>query len=493
MDLYFNTLKKDFLRYSLINGFSKRFNGNDLRFLGGSGNSNDIIEEPTYLGFKISFNNPKFNEEMNIEDNPNIYPTGLLLPETNKYSAYQYLINNKRPKEAQYLKMFRENLLNIEKYTPWFYQKLSGLSDLYKIETGNNFRAKDKKISIETLESMDLRISYIFDLYRKAAWDSEYMRWILPENMREFSMSISIAEIRDFHKIINGAANNESDDFNEFMSNAIDVAFNPQRAASEAKSNVKTSISNSLVGGQKSLNSYSLNSSIEQNTKIIDYNDFLPILELDLHCCKFESVEEGLNIPDLSNQNAESQLTQKITINVGQINEINRYSLFDIILEDFDNNTTSIKTFSNKTDLISGAKDYRKGDLNKSSELKAKSTKWQDKLKDKLIEAGTNKLSGIVQSTIGNLFLGNAYGYSENDLRVIRENLLKNIKGNELVSKQIQTWAETEYNKILKENQTASFSSEIDTDNIPEKPNPAFLSFSAPPSEKKPNPEKINF
>ena len=40
------------------------------------------------------------------------------------------------------------------------------------------------------------------ELYRKAAWDDVYQRWILPENMREFKMIIYIFERRTFQDVV---------------------------------------------------------------------------------------------------------------------------------------------------------------------------------------------------------------------------------------------------------------------------------------------------
>jgi len=47
-----------------------------------------------------------------------------------------------------------------------------------------------------------LKIRTLMELYRKAAWDDEYQRWILPENMRQFKMIIYIFERRTFHDAI---------------------------------------------------------------------------------------------------------------------------------------------------------------------------------------------------------------------------------------------------------------------------------------------------
>jgi hypothetical protein len=43
-----------------------------------------------------------------------------------------------------------------------------------------------------------LKVKTLLQLYRKAAWDDAWQRWILPENMRQFKMIIYVFERRMF-------------------------------------------------------------------------------------------------------------------------------------------------------------------------------------------------------------------------------------------------------------------------------------------------------
>jgi hypothetical protein len=64
-------------------------------------------------------------------------------------------------------------------------------------------RLKDATISIECIEGLAMKMKTLMELYRKAAWDDVWQRWVLPENMREFKMIIYVYERRIFHTGMN--------------------------------------------------------------------------------------------------------------------------------------------------------------------------------------------------------------------------------------------------------------------------------------------------
>ena len=103
---------------------------------------------------------------------------------------------------------FKEQLQKLIKVTPYYIQTVEGLADIWKIPIGeeggdafNNYRMFGKFLAFETLESIDLRMTAIADLYRKATFDEEYMRDVLPENLKWFSLYLDVAEMRSFHKV----------------------------------------------------------------------------------------------------------------------------------------------------------------------------------------------------------------------------------------------------------------------------------------------------
>jgi hypothetical protein len=148
--------------------------------------------DPTYLGFVFLFN----------DFDPNVSP--LLARGTDSApppvgSALSYLASINDTARYNYLKLFQELLLDTNYWMPWYWQQIDGidkiwdyggLKDPYK-------GGDDSRLKVTTLESIDLRITALMDLYRKACYDYTYRRFILPDNLRKFQVSIFIQEIRN--------------------------------------------------------------------------------------------------------------------------------------------------------------------------------------------------------------------------------------------------------------------------------------------------------
>jgi len=163
---------------------------------GGFLNPNDKMsnyQDPTYLGFTI-----KIVDSLNDINDLDSLPHGLFCVngEKNDYSAIKYLETRGETLRANYLREFEYLFKKILIENPWYFTKISGIGELWKLDPKQNFRAKEKKITIETMESLDLRITMLLDLYRKAVFDSQWMRWAVPENLRFFKMNIIISETR---------------------------------------------------------------------------------------------------------------------------------------------------------------------------------------------------------------------------------------------------------------------------------------------------------
>jgi len=150
-------------------------------------------QDPTYLGFYF-----ELVTSLNTQDDLDDLPHGLFTddPITNEYSTYNYLRNRGEYLRASYILAFEKDFKALVRDCPWYFVKVSGLADSWKIDPKNNFRGKDKKITIETLESIDLKVTYMLDLYRKAVFDAAWMRYAVPDHMRYFRMNITVAEIR---------------------------------------------------------------------------------------------------------------------------------------------------------------------------------------------------------------------------------------------------------------------------------------------------------
>lgn len=130
--------------------------------------------------------------------------------DANMYSAFQYLRSRNEDTRAKYLYYFVNGLMEIQQNEPYIFKKISGIDKLETFDPKSGQRLKTPaKITLECLEGLSLKIRTLLELYRKAAWDDVYQRWILPENMREFKMIIYIFERRTFHDVETIGADNE--------------------------------------------------------------------------------------------------------------------------------------------------------------------------------------------------------------------------------------------------------------------------------------------
>jgi len=200
-------------------------------------------EDPTYLGFKFVFDfgvlpidpewgwapSPLLRINNYTQGNGAGMASGLQNPFGQPayqlgggpiyYSAYNYLLQREgafvgtsnQVKRAQALKQFQVLLNDINSNSPWFFQSIEGLNELEKIkisgfqpEGGNDDfnvqRTAGKALTINCLESINLRISALANLYNQAVFDADNMRWLVPRNMRKFTMWIFVTEIRNFYK-----------------------------------------------------------------------------------------------------------------------------------------------------------------------------------------------------------------------------------------------------------------------------------------------------
>jgi hypothetical protein len=220
-------------------GFSGATDRNRYRFLSGFKlNDQGKNEDPTYLGFSVDFDfgvldidleygtpiSPLFRDS-NYEN-----PTGRNLfgqlqyigrsdPSVLFYCAQGYLNEREKRvgqgfpegggKRSQMLKQFKILLRDITRNQPWFFQSIDGLDSLYKVarpgfqtETlESDFNpSRAATITINTLESLNLRITALADLYNHATFDFINMRETIPRNLRRFRMYIYVTDLRNFFK-----------------------------------------------------------------------------------------------------------------------------------------------------------------------------------------------------------------------------------------------------------------------------------------------------
>lgn len=178
------------------------------------------IEDPTYLGFVLTFdfvNSPLLSVKTSmftIEDGERYYgitPCGAYLDYVSKqFSQDEY---NGEYDESGYGDLnkkwweFRSSLYMIQQQMPWFYQSVSGLDDVlskYTSSVANEFtpyKGGETPITINCLESIDLKMNMIMQTYRELCFDRKWMRTIVPVSNRQFSCTITVFDIRKLKTI----------------------------------------------------------------------------------------------------------------------------------------------------------------------------------------------------------------------------------------------------------------------------------------------------
>ena len=191
------------------------------------------FDEPTYLTFKLNFySDERLTDEMTYDTLPQALFTPPNLPDGNpydrwmdwatddelreiiadyqydpesfiqdrKYSAFNYLLDRNEDFRAFLLAKFLKGWAELQEQYQFYFQSVSGLDRLIESNPSRGSKlSKETTVTIECLEAIDQRVKYLLSLYKAAAWDDEYQRWILPDIYRYFKMDIFISEIRTFH------------------------------------------------------------------------------------------------------------------------------------------------------------------------------------------------------------------------------------------------------------------------------------------------------
>ena len=321
-----------------------------------------IFDEPTYLTFRIEFD---FSDDL-IQNNASTsadaknYITGVdafnympepllsLNPHGKSYSTYKYLLSALgEERRAAYIKQFVNSLKDIQNNYPFYFTTIEGLNTLTQIDTERGIRLLDgeNKLTIKCLEGLDQKITQLMQLYRKAAWDDVYQRWILPDMMRFFTMKIYVSEMKLFHTMSKSRNKRKG---------AFVVDFSSSDVSKYARSRDQLSVGGSLLGG---LNNF-LNSAaaISANmlgdgstitkflegansvTETVDtvlrsirgdmflcdnaINDIMPTMCFECHMCEFDISSTLSHISNLSSsKNGMSAAEPSISIKVGRLVE----------------------------------------------------------------------------------------------------------------------------------------------------------------------------
>lgn len=145
----------------------------------------DILNDPTITGFKMFFH---FASK-----------EGLLADEIYPNSALRYLQDVGDTKRYELLKIFRSRLSEINVNQPYLFHTIEGLREIFTNPwDAVSFFNTSNKLIINTYETLDLKIATLNRMWREIYWDKNRGVMVLPENLREFSMSVYLLDVRVF-------------------------------------------------------------------------------------------------------------------------------------------------------------------------------------------------------------------------------------------------------------------------------------------------------
>lgn len=149
-------------------------------------------QDPTYLSFALLF------DWYNPEESPLLAgPAESFLEKLGESDSYYQ-------DRLEDLKNFKDALKKINTELPWYWQSLKGLDRIQKYDPLNAYLGgDDARIEIETLESLNLPITGLMHLYRRAAFDERKWTWIIPANLRKFKIYIYVTEVRSIQIKVN--------------------------------------------------------------------------------------------------------------------------------------------------------------------------------------------------------------------------------------------------------------------------------------------------
>ena len=311
--------------------------------------NNKNHEDPTYPIFHIKFHfNPPEAKHPDYVTNRLLSDLRNETDQVNPESAIKYLYNVGEPERAMMLKKFNISLKTVSEETPWFFQSVNGLDSLYKhgYESERGDRGlQEALLTINTLDSIDFRITALKDLYRKVAYDRKFRRWVLPVNMRKFRMSVLVGDYRQLAKTEDNFSINGRQALNALRD--IDV-FNA------------SNIGGKLLGKVQ-------DGALSFVKRLEWWDNHFSCLVFDCQDCEFD-----MNIFTDSNNLSHSTIKQQANsfkIKIGRVLETNTYSLLEYSLSD--NLIENFLKSENKSEVITRSR-------NLSHVFKRKVESWSD-------------------------------------------------------------------------------------------------------------------
>lgn len=139
---------------------------------------------------------------------------------------------------------------------PYIIQGITGLDTAYNKHYGIKdpyLGSGEDKITLTCLESIDLRVSSMFNRYFNAVYDRQYRRERVPINLRRFNCSIYVHDVRNFNP--NSTSNgNRIIELKEMYYSVIEFKFYDCEIVPEETGNIFNDISNEAPSEMKKTN-----------------------------------------------------------------------------------------------------------------------------------------------------------------------------------------------------------------------------------------------
>ncbi len=372
------------------------------------------IQDPTVFGFKIFFHFDNISS-------PLLYGAKSDINKAPVNTAANYLKSIGDEQRLYYLSKFVYLLSNINSQCPWYFQSLNGLKDAWKQDISKPYIGKDKKLEIECMESVDLRVTALLDYYRKACFDWKYRREVVPLNLRQFKMSVYVYEARVF--------NNP----NSIALSPPDV---PVTSGYGGNIQGEAAISNAKLIERLTGPDETINDPITDNVNIIQGTPMSSTRNLfHFDFCEIIA-DEGAHLDGIKNSEP-SEVKQKFSINYHAVEEENSYNFWDrnSVSDGFitsldklalDSPEPGVPATQAQTPPIApadtsppagNAEQLQEQAKVRADKVKADANTTLDNISGESVQAAiASRLKKKAEALVASLFLGNVYGFSASSL-----------------------------------------------------------------------------
>jgi hypothetical protein len=323
-------------------------------------------QDPTYLGFLLLFqwDDVKTVSDTTATSTPDaIISSPLFDPSgAEAYLKRLAIVNKKYENKLKALTAFKTGLQKINLDMPWYWQSMSGLDKLQAYDTNEPYIGKDgNEIAIGCLESINLAITGLMRNYREAVFDEESWSYVLPPNLRKFSVKIYVADIRP---LFNEAVDTQTQPSTTQLGNVSNFNVDPN---AESENLQPKEVDIDLVGSNKK-----------------------PYLAFQLTNCEWNIQTGVTSFTDLKND-APEVASQIIAFNYERLTKVEMIAMNSII----DDSIIASVGAQSPAPIIESPK------LSKFEEAKKRATEDMKKLAEKKKQEAITSASSLVKDRTG--------------------------------------------------------------------------------------------